>query len=228
MSRRASATAGPARASGITWPSSHPSAQAATVLDDRHKTTDGPPWKRRKRMPMLDAMTAHTDSRTGATTGATTETRTGASARTAPTTSASPTVFHPDPAKVRRAIERRSVATMATVSAAGRPHAATVLYDCVDDALFVSTQRTSRKARNVADNGSSAVTIAVRRLPVGPPASIQFRSSAAVLANDAPEIVRLAEAGGLRTITAHGELDLDGGCFLRIELPDRAVTYALG
>src|SRR5918997_941872 len=190
MSRRASATAGPARASGITWPSSHRSAQAATVLDDRHKTTDGPPWKRRKRMPMLDAMTAHTDSRTGATTGATTETRTGASARTAPTTPASPTMFRPDPTKVRRAIERRSVATLATVSAAGR--------------------------------------IPVRPLPVGPPASIQFQSSAVVLANDDPEVVRLADAGRLRTITAHGELDLDGGCFLRIELPDRAVTYALG
>ena len=125
------------------------------------------------------------------------------------------TVFHPDPATIRRAIERRSVATLATVSATGRPHAATVLYQCVDDALFVSTHRDSRKARNIADHGVAAVTIAVRRLPIGPPASIQFQSSAAVLANDDPEIVRLAAAGRLDRITAHGELDLDGGCFLR-------------
>ena len=106
------------------------------------------------------------------------------------------TVFHPDPATIRRAIERRSVATLATVSASGRPHAATVLYQCVDDALFVSTHRDSRKARNVADRGVAAVTIAVRRLPVGPPASIQFQSAATVLATDDPEIVRLAARAG--------------------------------
>ena len=138
------------------------------------------------------------------------------------------TVVHPDPDMIRRAIERRSVATLATVSSTGRPHAATVLYQCVDDALFVSTHRDSRKARNVADHGLAAVTIAVRRLPIGPPASIQFQTSAAVVDNADPEIVRLATAGRLDRITAHGELTLDGGCFLRLALPARAVTYALG
>ena len=144
------------------------------------------------------------------------------------TTEPSRTVFHPNPAMIRRAIERRSVATLATVSAIGRPHAATVLYQCVDDALFVSTSRHSRKARNVAEHGVAAVSIAVRRLPIGPPASIQFQSSAAVLSNDDAEIIRLATAGRLDRITAHGEMDLDGGCFLRLELPARAITYALG
>ena len=149
---------------------------------------------------------------------------------TTPTTTVEATrsMFHPDPARIRRAIERRSVATLATVSATGRPHAATVLYQCVDDALFVSTYRGSRKARNVADHGAAAVNIAVRRLPIGPPASIQFRSSATVLANDDPEIIRLAGAGRLNRITAHGELSLDGACFLRLALPTRLVTYALG
>jgi hypothetical protein len=139
-----------------------------------------------------------------------------------------PTRFHPEPSAVRRAIERRSVATLATVSANGRPHAATVLYQCVDDTLFVSTDRDSRKARNVADRGAAAVTIAVRRLPIGPPASIQFQSSATVLANDDPEIVRLAGAGRLDRVTAHGELDREGACFLRLPLPPRVLTYALG
>jgi Pyridoxamine 5'-phosphate oxidase len=138
------------------------------------------------------------------------------------------TVFHPDPSAIRRAIDRRSVATLATVSAIGRPHAATVLYQCVDDALFVSTHRHSRKARNVADVGLAAVTIAVRRLPIGPPASIQFQSSATVLAHDDPEIISLAAAGRLGRITAHGEMSLDGACFLRLALPTRLVTYALG
>ena len=139
-----------------------------------------------------------------------------------------PTMHHPDPAMIRRAIERRSVATLATVSAAGRPHAATVLYQVVDDDLFISTHRESRKARNVADHGVAAVTIAVRRLPIGPPATIQFQSSATVLANDDPEIVRLAAAGRLDKITGHGELDLDGACFLRLALPSRLLTFALG
>ena len=137
-------------------------------------------------------------------------------------------MFHPDPATIRRAIERRSVATLATVSAIGRPHAATVLYQCVDDAVFVSTHRDSRKARNVVDAGVAAVTIAVRRLPIGPPASIQFQSAASVLATDDPEITRLAAAGQLDRITGHGELDLDGGCVLRLALPARVLTYALG
>ena len=178
---------------------------AATVMDDRHRMTDGLPLKRRVSTPMLDDMT---------TTMSTTE----------PTY----TVFHPDPQAIRRAIERRSVATLATTSAAGRPHVATVLYQCTDDALFVSTDSGSRKARNVAANSLAAVTIAVRRLPVGPPASIQFQTSAEVLSTDDPQIQRLVAAGSLGRITAHGELDLDGACFLRLSLPSRVVTYALG
>jgi hypothetical protein len=103
-----------------------------------------------------------------------------------------------------------------------------VLYQCVDDVLFVSTDRDSRKARNIAAQGFAAVTIAVRRLPIGPPASIQFQSAATILANDDPEIVHLAGAGRLDKITAHGELQREGACFLRIPLPTRIVTYALG
>ena len=147
---------------------------------------------------------------------------------TTSTAEPTPTLFRPDPATIRRAIERRSVANLATVSAAGRPHAATVLYQYVDDALFVSTYRGSRKARNIADRGAAAMTIAVRRLPVGPPASIQFQTAATVLDVDDPEIVRLAAAGRLDRITAHGEMELDGSCFLRLALPARVITYALG
>ena len=151
----------------------------------------------------------------------------GMSTITAPT-EASPALSHPDPAAVRRAVSRRAVAVLATVSAAGRPHAATVLYQLVDDALYVSTGRDSRKARNVAETGRAAVTIAVRRLPVGPPASVQFQSRATIAAVDDPEIVRLVAAGRLDRITSHGELDLPDGCVLRLALPPRAATYALG
>ena len=72
------------------------------------------------------------------------------------------------------------------------------------------------------------MTVAVRRIPLGPPASIQFQTTATVLDNDDPEIVALVEAGRLAKLTAHGELELPGACFLRIPLPSRAVTYALG
>jgi hypothetical protein len=174
-------------------------------VDDLHMMTDGLPWKRQSPSLMLDGMTT-----------------------AVPTSAATHTVFRPDPRTIRRAIERRSVATLATTSTAGRPHVATVLYQCTDDALFVSTHGRSRKARNVAANGLAAVTIAVRRLPVGPPASIQFQTSAEVLASDDPQIQRLVAAGSLGRITAHGELDLDGACVLRLSLPSRVVTYALG
>ena len=45
---------------------------------------------------------------------------------------------------------------------------------------------------------------------------------------DDPDVVGLADAGRLDRITSHGELDLDGGCFLRVALPARLHTYALG
>ena len=92
----------------------------------------------------------------------------------------------------------------------------------------MSTHRESRKARNIADRGAAAMTIAVRRLPVGPPASIQFQAAAAVLDIHDPEIVRLVAAGRLDRITAHGETEIDGSCVLRLALPRRVFTYALG
>ena len=172
------------------------------MLDDRHRIADGSAWIRRPHVTMLDVMST-TDHHI-------------------------PTLHHPDPTAVRRAMARRSVAVLATVSPAGRPHAATVLYQLAGDELYVSTWRGSRKARNVAGTGAAAITIAVRRLPVGPPASVQFQTTANVLDVDDPEIVALAAAGRLDRITSHGELEAPDNCFLRLPLPARAVTYALG
>jgi hypothetical protein len=142
-----------------------------------------------------------------------------------------------DPGFARRAIERRAFATLATASPAGAPHVAGVLYEAVaarpGDAgagvvLYVSTPIGSRKARNVAADPRVAVCIPVRRLPVGPPSSIQFQGRAEVLALDDPDVTRLAAAGELKAITSHGELELDGGCFLRITPSRRVHTYGLG
>lgn len=118
---------------------------------------------------------------------------------------------------------------LATVSPAGRPHVAAVIYEHVAGRLYISTISTSRKARNVADESHVAVVIPVRRLPVGaPPSTIQFQATAALLAIDSDEIVALSGDGRLGAITGHGELDLPDSCIIRIDLPQRVHTYGLG
>lgn len=123
---------------------------------------------------------------------------------------------------------KRSFCMLATTSEIGRSHAAGVLYELADDHLYVSTMRGSRKARNVEATAHVGVFLPVRRLPIGPPSSIQFQTTADVLAVDDPEIRRHVDAGHLRSITSHGELELPDGCFLRIAVPDRVHTYGLG
>lgn len=130
--------------------------------------------------------------------------------------------------QVVRAVARRSFCTLATASPTNRPHVAGVL--CVADGttLYVSTRRTSRKARNIADNPRVFVCIPVRRLPVGPPSSVQFAATADLLAPTDPDIARLVGAGRLKAITGHGELDLPDGCFIRVTPDGRLHTYGLG
>ena len=94
--------------------------------------------------------------------------------------------------------------------------------------LWINTLRTGRKVRNIADNPSVAVTVPIRRLPVGPPSTVHFQSTASVVALDAPEVIELIERGALTSLTGHGELELADGCFLRIPLPKRLLTYGLG
>lgn len=134
----------------------------------------------------------------------------------------------PEPHEVVRAIHRRSFCTLATVSEGGRPHSAGVLYEAVGPTLYVNTLRTSRKARNVATNPNVGVCIPIRRLPVGPPSSVQFQARANILDNDDREITRLIADGHLRSITGHGELENPDGCFLRITPTGRINTYGLG
>lgn len=131
-------------------------------------------------------------------------------------------------ARVVKALAARSFCTLATSSPSHRPHVAGVLYEAVGTTLYVSTLRTSRKARNVAANPYVAVCVPVRRLPVGPPSSLQFQATAAVLPAADPEITELVADGRLRSITGHGELDLADGCFLRITPNRRIATYGLG
>ncbi len=140
----------------------------------------------------------------------------------------SSTIHRPSADRVRAAIAKRSFATLATTSAGGRPHVAGVLYELVGDVLYVNTLQTSRKARNIASNPRVGVCIPVRRLPIGPPSTVQFQTEAELLSLDDERIGALLSAGHLKSITGHGELETDAGCFLALALTSRLVTYGLG
>jgi len=103
-----------------------------------------------------------------------------------------------------------------------------VLYGAVGTRLYVNTLRSSRKARNVAESPHVALVIPIRRIPVGPPSTVMFQGRGEVLDLDAPEITTLVAEGHLTSITSHGELELEDGCFLRITPPRRWLTYGLG
>jgi hypothetical protein len=134
----------------------------------------------------------------------------------------------PDRDAVIKALTKRSYAVLGTVSPAGHPHAAGVLYQAVGTTLYTSTLLSSRKARNIAANPRVGVTIPVRRLPVGPPSAIQFQGTASIVPLDDPELRRLADGGQLDAVTGHGELEMENGCFLRIEPTRRLHTFGLG
>ena len=136
--------------------------------------------------------------------------------------------WHPRPEAVRRALAKRSFATLSTTSPKGRPHAAGVLYVFNSSELIINTLRSSRKAKNIKANPNVGVCVPVRRLPVGPPSSIQFQATAQLLDLDDPEIVPLLESGELKSLTSHGELDEPDGCFVRIAIGPRMLTYGLG
>ncbi len=129
---------------------------------------------------------------------------------------------------IRATLSRRSFATLASTSPAGRPHSAGVLYELVGDSMYVNTLRDSRKARNIASNPHVGLCVPVRRLPLGPPSSVHFQARAELLELDHPAIAGLVAEGKLRSLTNHGELDLPDGCFVRISLPARVNTYGLG
>lgn len=135
---------------------------------------------------------------------------------------------HPDADAVRRQITARSFCTIATASRTGIPHAAGVMYAYVDGVFYVSTLRTSRKARDLADTGHASLCIPVRRVPAGPPSTVQIATAGQILDQDDPEIVALVERGALKAITGHGELEITNGCFLRLAPNRHAQTYGLG
>lgn len=129
---------------------------------------------------------------------------------------------------VADAVARNAFCTVATSSADNRPHVAGVLYALVGRDLFVNTDATSRKARNVAENERVAVCVPVAADAGGPPFTASMQGTAAILSNTDPEIVRLVADGRLAAVTSHGELDRPGTCFLKITPGRRVATYGIG
>src|SRR5437899_3308494 len=82
--------------------------------------------------------------------------------------------------KVRRIISRHSFCTLATASAAGKPHVTGIQYRFVNDHLYFVTGEPTKKVRNIRQNPNVAVCIPVRQNPVGPPYAVQFQGTAAV------------------------------------------------
>lgn len=119
--------------------------------------------------------------------------------------------------KILRTIAKKRFCTLATTSSAGFPHCAGVVYDTVDGQLWIHTERTSRKGRNIAANPRVGVCVVYRKLPVGPPFTIHFQATARIVEMDNPEAQTLLAAGELSGISGHGALDLPDGCFVCIE-----------
>src|SRR3954468_15019447 len=88
---------------------------------------------------------------------------------------------------IQRATERGSFCTLATSSAANRPHVVGVLYCLVEGALYIATLAGSVKVRNIKQNERVAVCTPVRRYPIGPPFSVQFQGTAVVLPTGDPQ-----------------------------------------
>ena len=64
-------------------------------------------------------------------------------------------------AAVAEAVASNTFCTLATSSADNRPHVAGVLYALVGRDLYINTDATSRKARNIGENQRVAVCIPV-------------------------------------------------------------------
>jgi hypothetical protein len=128
----------------------------------------------------------------------------------------------------RRELARRSFCVLATSSPSNRPHAVGLLYAAVDLTVYLMIGDDTVKARNIRANPQVAISVPVRRYPVGPPMALQFQGTAELLRPDDPHIVELRAAGRLKRITGLGAADMPGSVFVRVTPHRRISTYGLG
>ena len=131
-------------------------------------------------------------------------------------------------AAVMQAVASNTFCTLATSSADNRPHIAGVLYALVGRDLYINTDATSRKARNIGENQRVAVCIPVPVETQTPPFTVSLQGTATLLQNDDAEIVRLVADGSLAAITSQGELERPGSCFVKVSPGRRAAVCGIG
>ena len=104
--------------------------------------------------------------------------------------------------EVWRAIGKASFLVISYVTPSGEPRSAGVVYTVIDCKLYVVTAPDSWKARHIAVDGRTAVTVPVRRggilslLAPIPPATISFHATAVVHPPDAPPMRPVLEQLG--------------------------------
>ncbi len=87
---------------------------------------------------------------------------------------------------IENEIRKRNYGVLSTISRDGRPHSASVLYAVSARArpfaLYIVTDRRSKKARNIVLNPNISFVIPIpKRLGFLPPGSIQFQGKAEIL-----------------------------------------------
>ena len=147
------------------------------------------------------------------------------------TTTTSPTRTPHDPSDVTRiakALARKTFCTLATVSPAGNPHSAGVVYVWANGSMWIHTMRSSRKGRNIDHQAHVAATVPFRRLPAGPPFTLHFQARAELVALDDPSMQPLFDSGRLELITGHGALEEPDGVFIRVVPTGTIHSYGPG
>ncbi|MEU4834404.1 pyridoxamine 5'-phosphate oxidase family protein [Streptosporangium sp. NPDC023615] len=131
-------------------------------------------------------------------------------------------------ALVRKTISKQTFCTIATSSAANRPHVAGMLYAETGGKLYMATLESTVKARNVRQNRNVAICVPCRRYPFSPPFTLQFQGTAEILDAKDPHIQDLIGTGRLKAITSLGEAEMEGICFIVVTPGRRVATYGLG
>lgn len=141
-----------------------------------------------------------------------------------------PTGFDPvhQLAIIQKAMAKQSFCVLATSSAQNRPHAVGLLYAAVGLDVYILVGENTIKVRNIRANPSVAVSIPVRKYPVGPPMAVQFQGTAEVLPPEDPHIKELLAARRLKRIVGLGAADHPGNCFVKISPRRRISSYGLG
>lgn len=130
--------------------------------------------------------------------------------------------------RIERILRKKSFCTLATTSAAGRPHTVGVRYALIDGALYINAHGSSVKARNARENPRVAACIPAQKVPLFPPFCIQFQGIAEVLPANDPALRRMAESGRFKAIVSDKDLQQPDQVFIRVSPGKRVHSYGIG